>query len=64
MMGILSEATVSRLDSGEKFSAHSWLREDGSFEAFWYENGIRVCFFFQCDGKQMGLWKQYKLQIN
>jgi len=64
MMGVLSEVTVIRLDNSEAYPAHSWLRDDGTFEAFWYENGVRLCFFFQCDGQQIGLWKQYKLRLN
>ena len=62
-MGVLTEAIVSRIDSGQKFKAFSWLRDDGTFEAFWHEEGVRVTFFFQCNGKQIGMWKQYELVV-
>jgi len=62
-MGVLTEAVVVRLDSSDQHKAHSWLRDDGSFEAFWYEDGVRVCFMFDTAGNQLGLWRQYKLVI-
>ena len=62
-MGVLTEAVVIRVDTGQKYKALSWLRDDGSFEAFWYEDGVRVTFFFQCNGKQVGMWKQYELVV-
>ena len=63
-MGILAEAVVERLDGSNRHDAHSWLRDDGSFEAFWYENGVRVCYMFGPNGQQLGVWKQYRLVID
>ncbi len=62
-MGILAEAVVKRLDGAHEYKAHSWLRDDGTFEAFWYEGGVRVCYAFDHDGKQLGMWRQYKLSL-
>ena len=60
-MGILRETVVKRTDNGEQFKAHSWSRDDGSFEVFWYEKGVRMCFIFDFNGKQVGMWKQYEM---
>jgi len=63
-MGFLSEVIVLRLSDKETFIGNSWAREDGSFEAFWYEKGgQRVTKFFDAKGIQTGAWKEYKLRF-
>lgn len=62
-MGILSEVLVIRLSDNEMFKGHSWTREDGSLEAFWYEGGERINMFFDSKGIQQGVWKKYKLRV-
>ena len=62
-MGILSEATVRRVDGTATYKAHAWLGGDGMFEAFWYENGQRLNMFFEPNGKQKGAWKRYELRL-
>ena len=62
-MGIFSEVVVVRLSDNESFMGNSWTREDGSFEAFWYEGGERLTLFFNSNGEQTGAWKKYKLRV-
>ena len=62
-MGILSEVVVTRTYDNVSFKGHSWTREDGSFEAFWYEDGNRLTMFFDCNGLQKGAWKKYRIQF-
>lgn len=62
-MGVLSEVNIVRLCDGKVFDGHSWAREDGSFEAFWFESGNRINLFFDCNGDQQGAWKKYKLEF-
>ena len=62
-MGILSEVTVVRLSDNQTFLGNSWTREDGSFEAFWYEGKERITLFFDSKGFQLGAWKKYKLRV-
>jgi len=61
-MGTIQIADVLRLRDGVKIECHAWTREDGSYEAFWHEDGTRLTFFFDADGEQQIAWmKQYKL---
>ena len=62
-MGIFSEVIVVRLSDEETFEGNSWTREDGSFEAFWWEGRERITLFFDSTGTQLGAWKKYKLRV-
>ena len=62
-MGTLQEVTVVRHSDKVPFSGHAWLREDGSFEAWWYENGIRHTYPFDLNGRQLGHFKRYTIQL-
>ena len=61
-MGVLSEAIVCKTDDSACYKANTWISADGSFEAFWQENGHRVTHFFTANGEQLGTWKRYRLQ--
>lgn len=54
---------ILRLGDQSIFKGYSWAREDGSFEAFWYEAGNRITLMFDSRGKQKGAWSQYRMQL-
>lgn len=62
-MGSLSECKICKLDNSTCYEGYLWTRDDGSFEAFWHEAGLRVTRFFDSTGKQIGAWKQYVLKL-
>ena len=62
-MGILQECMIHRLDGSDSFKGHSWAREDGTLEAFWYEEGNRITHFFYANGQPMGFWNKYRIQF-
>ena len=63
-MGTIQIADVIRLKDGVKIECYAWTREDGSFEAFWYEDSIRMDLFFDSEGYQLIPWmKKYQLVL-
>jgi hypothetical protein len=61
-MGLLQECSISNSE-GVKFKGYAWTREDGTFEAFWYEGGNRVTQFFNSNGKPLGFFNSYRLSL-
>lgn len=60
-MGTLVEVTIRHLSDHAAFDGWAWSHEDGTLEAFWYEEGARHTFFFNADGKQLR-GKKYALE--
>ena len=61
-MGTLVEVTVQRLSDKANWKGHAWTRENGTLEAFWYEDDIRLTYFFDAKGNQIG-GKTYMIHL-
>ena len=63
-MGTLQQVKVGRAD-GVTFNGYAWSLEDGTFECFWDEIGVRHNFFFNAKGEQIKVAvKRYRIHWN
>ena len=60
-MGTLVEVSIYHIGNNAPFKGWAWSHEDGTLEAFWYEEGARHTFFFNADGTQLR-GKKYRLE--
>jgi len=60
-MGTLSEVRIVRTQDQVTFTGLAWATEDGFFEAFWREEGIRQNGRFNSEGNQKWPKKTHKM---
>ncbi len=63
-MGSLQQVKVVRSQDGLSFTGYAWSLENGTFECFWDEDGVRHNFYFDAEGQQLKVMrKNYEIKF-
>jgi hypothetical protein len=57
-MGSLQQVKVLRCQDGVSFTGYAWSLENGTFECFWDERGIRHNYYFDAEGQQLKVMRK------
>jgi len=62
-MGEFRECHICKIDGSACFKGFAWIGPTGVYDAEWSENGQKKQLSFRADGKPIGFWNAYLLEL-